>query len=381
MRIDRRLFAHFDWNLFGITMLLPFLGLVVLYSAGYDPDVNHQLFSWLPISVQSLTFARQVGNLGLGLLAMFVALSIPPQIWHRFAYAIYAACIALLIGVVLFGVVSNGARRWLAIGGLVLQPAEVTKMGVILILARYLSKRPPPPGGYGFRQLIVPLLIIGLPMGLIIRQPDLGTALVVGGVGMMMLLFVGIRPKVLLIAASVVMLAAYPVWHVLHPYQQRRVIALIDPDADPLGSGYHIIQSKIAVGSGSLFGKGYLQGTQTQLEFLPEHTTDFVFSVLAEEWGFVGCFVVICLYLVFLNRLLRVVQRSRDAFTALLTFGVVSKIFFHAAVNIGMVVGLLPVVGIPLPLFSYGGSSMIATMFSVGLVLGVSMRRLLFAVR
>ena len=254
-------------------------------------------------------------------------------------------------------------------------------MGVILILARYLSKRPPPPGGYGFRQLIVPLLIIGLPMGLIIRQPDLGTALVVGGVGMMMLLFVGIRPKVLLIAASVVMLAAYPVWHVLHPYQQRRVIALIDPDADPLGSGYHIIQSKIAVGSGSLFGKGYLQGTQTQLEFLPEHTTDFVFSVLAEEWGFVGCFVVICLYLVFLNRLLRVVQRSRDAFTALLTFGVVSKIFFHAAVNIGMVVGLLPVVGIPLPLFSYGGSSMIATMFSVGLVLGVSMRRLLFAVR
>lgn len=178
MRIDRRLFAHFDWNLFGITMLLPFLGLVVLYSAGYDPDVNHQLFSWLPISVQSLTFARQVGNLGLGLLAMFVALSIPPQIWHRFAYAIYAACIALLIGVVLFGVVSNGARRWLAIGGLVLQPAEVTKMGVILILARYLSKRPPPPGGYGFRQLIVPLLIIGLPMGLIIRQPDLGTALV-----------------------------------------------------------------------------------------------------------------------------------------------------------------------------------------------------------
>ena len=381
MRIDRRLFAHFDWNLFGITMLLPFLGLVVLYSAGYDPDVNHQLFSWLPISVQSLTFARQVGNLGLGLLAMFVALSIPPQIWHRFAYAIYAACIALLIGVVLFGVVSNGARRWLAIGGLVLQPAEVTKMGVILILARYLSKRPPPPGGYGFRQLIVPLLIIGLPMGLIIRQPDLGTALVVGGVGMMMLLFVGIRPKVLLIAASVVMLAAYPVWHVLHPYQQRRVIALIDPDADPLGSGYHIIQSKIAVGSGSLFGKGYLQGTQTQLEFLPEHTTDFVFSVLAEEWGFVGCFVVICLYLVFLSRLLRVVQRSRDAFTALLTFGVVSKIFFHAAVNIGMVVGLLPVVGIPLPLFSYGGSSMIATMFSVGLVLGISMRRLLFAVR
>jgi rod shape determining protein RodA len=175
-----------------------------------------------------------------------------------------------------------------------------------------------------------------------------------------------------------VVLAAYPAWHSLHAYQQRRVMVLFDPEADPKGSGYHINQSKIAVGSGQVFGKGYFNGTQTQLEFLPEHTTDFIFSVLAEEWGFVGCMTVVLVYFAFLMRMLRVVQRSKDLFQALVAFGVTAWFFFHVFINIGMVVGILPVVGIPLPLFSYGGSALLSGLFGIGIVLGLAMRRLTY---
>jgi rod shape determining protein RodA len=194
----------------------------------------------------------------------------------------------------------------------------------------------------------------------------------------MMVVFMGIRRKALismLLSGLAIIVFA---WNWLHPYQQRRVKVLFDPEADRLGAGYQIIQSKIAVGSGGFWGKGYLQGTQTQLQFLPEHTTDFVFSVLAEEWGFVGCTVVLLLYLFLMYRLLRVVQRSHSLFAGLVTFGVAAYIFFHAMVNIGMVIGLLPVVGLPLPLFSAGGSSIISVLFLLGVVLGISMRRSVF---
>ncbi|NLF24083.1 MAG: rod shape-determining protein RodA, partial [Deltaproteobacteria bacterium] len=237
---------------------------------------------------------------------------------------------------------------------------------------------PPPLGGYGFRDLVVPFLLCVLPMGLIMRQHDLGTALSVGAVGFGMILFMGIRLKALVIMAVFVVVTALPIWGVLKPYQQRRVLALFNPEADPLGSGYHIIQSKIAVGSGGLFGKGYLAGTQSQLEFLPEHTTDFVFSVLAEEWGFVGAMVLLLVYFCFLYRMLRSVEKSKDLFSGLVVFGVALLLFFHMVVNIGMVIGILPVVGIPLLLVSYGGSSVVTTMFMVGLVLGLNMRRLSF---
>jgi rod shape determining protein RodA len=249
------------------------------------------------------------------------------------------------------------------------------KLFTVLALARYLSKRPPKGGGYRLGNLVEPGLLFLVPMIFIIRQPDLGTALVVGAAGGMMLLFVGIYWKHLLIMIVVAVTAAIPAWGHLHDYQKNRVRSLLDPDLDPRGTGYHIAQSKIAVGSGGLTGKGFMQGTQSQLEFLPEHTTDFIFSVLAEEWGFVGCATVLVAYLLFIGMLLRVANRSKDPFSTLLVFGVSSVIFFHAMVNMGMVVGILPVVGIPLPLFSYGGSSMLSTMFSVGLVMGVSIRR------
>jgi rod shape determining protein RodA len=381
MQIDRRTIAQFDWGLFLTVVVIAVFGLMNLYSAGYDPDTHYRLFPWLPIEMQSHAFGRQLFFLGVGFVVLLVSLAIPSQVLHRYAYVFYGVCIVLLIAVLLFGVVVNGSRRWLSLGGFNLQPAEPMKLGLILALGRYLARNPPLPGGYTFRQLITPILMVGVPMALIIDQPDLGSALSVGIVGGAMILFMGVHPRILLASILLLLTVAYPAWHALHPYQQRRVLTLFNPDADPRGSGYHIIQSKIAVGSGGLFGKGYFQGTQTQLEFLPEHTTDFVFSVVAEEWGFLGCLVVLLLYVLLIYRLLRVVSRSKDLYGGIITVGVTALLFFHTIINIGMVIGLLPVVGIPLPLLSHGGSAMVSAMVGLGIALGVSMRRYLFSPR
>lgn len=381
MLIDRRFLAHFDWPLFILTLAVPSFGLIVLYSAGYDPDKVYLNLEWLGVEIHSAAFVKQILFLLLGLGSMVVGLSLTSSLLFRTAFIFYGSCLTLLVSVLLFGTVSNGSRRWLSLGSFNLQPSELMKLGVILALARYLSKHPPTKGGYGFLDLVMPLLIVGVPMGLIIRQPDLGTALSVGAIGGMMILFMGVRIRALVITAVVAVLTLFPAWHTLHGYQQRRVLTLFNPESDPLGSGYHIIQSKIAVGSGSFLGKGFLKGTQSQLEFLPEHTTDFVFSVLAEEWGFVGCVLVLSLYVALIVRILRVVLKNKDLFSSLVVFGIGSLILFHTVVNIGMVIGLLPVVGIPLPLFSYGGSSVISSMFSIGIVLGVSMRRLFFVTK
>jgi rod shape determining protein RodA len=285
----------------------------------------------------------------------------------------------LLVAVAGVGVVVNGSRRWLDVGLFKLQPAEFMKLGLIVTMARVLAKSPPKNNSaYAFRELLVPAFFILVPMALIAQQPDLGTALSLGIVGVCQILFVGIRPKVLAGVMLAVCILAYPAWNSLHEYQQRRIMVLLNPEADPQGSGYHITQSKIAVGSGELFGKGFQKGTQTQLEFLPEHTTDFVFSVLAEEWGFVGCTLMIALFFCLLAAMLRVAHRSRDLFACLMVVGITSQIFAHIVINIGMVIGLMPVVGIPLPLVSYGGSSLLSLLFGLGIVQGVSMRRTLF---
>lgn len=355
-------------------MLIPAMGLVVLFSAGYDPDAR-PYFSWLPLWVKSVPFVKQVIFILMGLAVMGIAMAIPPTFFIRYAYLFYALGLLLLVLVALFGTVVNGSRRWLSFGIFNLQPAEFVKLSVILALARYLSRRSPPRHGYRLKHLIVPALLFLSPMALIMKQPDLGTALVVGAAGGMMLLFVGIHWRTLVTLIVVVCLSVIPAWNHLHDYQKNRVISLFNPEMDLKGSGYHINQSKIAVGSGEMFGKGFLEGPQTQLEFLPEHTTDFIFSVLAEEWGFFGCIAVLAAYLLFIAMMLRVVARTKDLFLSLMVFGITSVIFFHSFVNVGMVVGILPVVGIPLPLFSYGGSSVLSTMFAVGLVMGVSLRR------
>jgi rod shape determining protein RodA len=379
LRIDRRLFLHFDWALLAFTFFIPLCGLVVLYSAGYDEDAVVDLFGFISVPFASAACLKQLVYFAIGLVVMVVGMSIPTHIFQRYAFVIYALGVLLLLAVDTVGVVVKGSQRWLDLGGFNLQPAECMKLGVLLAIARVIAKSPPREGQlYSYRGLVAPCAIIALPMVLIMKQPDLGTALSLAIVGCGQLLFVGIRPRTLL--ASVVFLSALavPSWYMLHDYQQRRVLVLLDPESDPQGSGYHITQSKIAVGSGEFLGKGYREGTQTQLEFLPEHTTDFVFSVLAEEWGFVGCFFLLSVFLGLLAVMLRIAHRSRDLFACMVTIGVATQLFAHIFINIGMVIGLMPVVGIPLPLVSYGGSSMLSLMFGIGIVQGVSMRRMMF---
>lgn len=378
MILDRRLVGHFDWGLLGSFLAIPLVGLVVLYSAGYDPEASWVLADWLPLELRSSTFVRQFLFFGIGLVAMLVALSVPTQTLHRYSYLIYGLCIVLLVGVLLFGVVSHGSRRWFSLGSVNFQPSELVKLGLVLGLARYLSKHPPKQNCYSLLELFVPGIFVALPVALIIRQPDLGTALAVAFVGVAMVLFMGVRFKSLLILAVITSMALVPAWYSLHDYQKRRIKVLLNPEQDPTGSGWHITQSKIAVGSGELFGKGYLKGTQTQLEFLPERTTDFVFCVLAEETGFLGCVFVLMLYALLLYRILRVSIRSKDVYGALVCVGIAALIFFHMFVNVGMVIGLLPIVGLPLPLLSYGGSALLSNLFAGGVALGISMRRLLF---
>ncbi len=380
MLVDRRLFSQFDFKLLGIVLTIPLLGLIVLYSAGYDAETSIRITSWLPIEIKSLSFFRQTIFLLCGLFVVLIT-SLIPTIWlQRWAYIIYAIGVVLLIAVLIFGVASKGSVRWLQLPGFRFQPSEVMKVVLILALARYLSRNVPGPGGYGFKELVIPFIMILVPMGLVMRQPDLGTSLALAGIGFGMILFLGIRFKALLIMVSSVVAAIIPAWlFLLHPYQKRRVLTLVNPEADPLGSGYHITQSKIAVGSGEFLGKGFMRGTQSQLEFLPEHTTDFVFSVLGEEWGFLGVLVILSLFFILLWRLLVLSGKARDLFGSMIVVGASLFIFIHVFVNVGMVIGLLPVVGIPLPLFSYGGTSLMMNMFAIGLVQGVCMRRYMFA--
>lgn len=379
IRIDRRLLTHFDWMLFALTLAIPAVGLVLLYSAGYDPDSSVDLLGWLRLNFKSAACFKQALYLLLGLVVMGVGMSISPKIVYRYSFVVYLVAVGLLILVACCGVVVNGSRRWLDLGAFKLQPAEFMKLGLIVTMSRLLSRSPPKNGsGYALKELIVPGLCIAVPMALIMEQPDLGTALSLALVGVSQILFVGVRPKTIIGFVVAVGVLAYPAWNSLHSYQQRRVMVLLNPEADPQGSGYHITQSKIAVGSGELFGKGFQKGTQTQLEFLPEHTTDFVFSVLGEEWGFVGCAFLIGLFFCLIASMLRVAHRSRDLFACLLVMGITAQIFSHIVINIGMVIGLMPVVGIPLPLVSYGGSSLLSLLFGLGIVQGVSMRRTLF---
>lgn len=378
MLIDRRHIAHFDYLLLGLLLLIPAFGLIVLYSAGYDPGGRVIEFSWIPLRIESYAFAKQLCFILIGLFVGAVVLAMPSQFFFKYAYIFLAVCLSALVVVDVIGFVAKGSQRWLDLGPFSVQPSEPTKLAVILALARYLSKNFPKAGGYSFKEAIIPVLLFVVPGLLIAGQPDLGTALMVMGIGSGMTLFCGVRPRVIIGVVLAAALSLYPAWLSLHDYQKRRVMVLIDPDADPRGSGYHIIQSKIAVGSGSIFGKGYLQGTQSQLEFLPEHTTDFIFSVLAEEWGFFGCMVVLSAYLCFLARLFWLVGVSKDLFPSLTILGIALYFFMQCIVNVGMVIGLLPVVGLPLPMVSYGGSSMLSCMVSLAIVLGMNMRRLTY---
>jgi rod shape determining protein RodA len=364
--IDRRLIQNFDWYLLLVTCAIAGVGLLTLYSATTSGGKAH------PAIVM-----RQLYWLSLGLVVMVLAFSLDYRWWERFAYPAYLVGLVPLVAVLLLGKSVSGSKRWLDLGFIAFQPSEIMKPLLMVALARYLSQE-----GRGeslrLRDLGVPALIIMVPAVLVLLEPDLGSAGLLVLIGASVVLFVGVRLSSLLILGGFALGCLPLLWMGMKGYQRQRILTLFSPDRDPLGSGYHIIQSKIAVGSGQIWGKGFLQGTQGQLRFIPEHHTDFIFSVLAEEWGFVGCLLLLGLFLCLLFRALQVARRSRDRFGTLLCVQIAAIIFWQVAVNVAMVLGMAPVVGITLPLVSYGGSSVLVTLGSIGILLNVHMRKFIF---
>ena len=353
---------HLDAPLLAAVVVLCVLGLVVLYSAsGQDLGVVFR---------QSLRIAA-------GLLAMVAVAQFSPRRLHRWTPALYALGLILLVTVMLYGVQVKGAQRWLELGGVArFQPAELMKLALPLMLARFFSEYALPPRWW---RLLIAVALIALPFALIITQPDLGTSLLLAASGLFVVFMAGIHWRFLL-GAGVAVVASMPaLWHfALHDYQKRRITTLLNPESDPLNAGWHTIQAKIAIGSGGAHGKGWLNGTQSQLEFLPERHTDFIFAVIGEEFGFTGLAVLIALYLVIISRGLYIAMHAHDTFSRLLAGGVTLTFFAYVAVNIGMVSGVLPVVGLPLPLVSYGGTSLVTLLIGFGMVMSAHTHRKLF---
>jgi rod shape determining protein RodA len=363
---DRRLVQNFDWVLLGLVLIICGIGIVNLYSAGFSRQPGET-----PLYVKQLYWlAVGLGVLGLTLIYDYRRL-------EKLSYPIYILSILLLVAVMLGGKMVAGSRRWLALGPVSFQPAELAKIAIILALATYFSRRPRLEA-MRLQDLIVPGLLVMIPVALIIKQPDLGSGILLALVAASMILFVGVNWRTLVGCALTMVLLSPVIWHFLKDYQRQRVLIFLNPEKDPLGAGYHILQSMIAVGSGQFWGKGFLQGTQSQLYFLPEQHTDFVFSVFAEEWGFVGAAVLLLLFTALALWSLSVARDCKDRFGHLLALGVTALIFWQIFINLCMVTGFLPVVGIPLPLFSYGGSSLITTLLGVGFLLNIRMRRYLF---
>jgi len=317
---------------------------------------------------------RQATYFLIGLFVMLVVAQFHPRWFYMGAPWIYGAVVVALLLVLAVGVGAKGAQRWLSIFGLFrFQPSELMKIAMPMMMAWYLSSRVLPPR---FKHIAGSLVIVGLPAVLIIRQPDLGTSLLVGAAGLLVLLFAGLRWRWILGAAIVIMAAMPVMWYgVMHDYQKQRVLTFLDPESDPLGSGWNIIQSKTAIGSGGMEGKGWLQGTQSQLEFLPERHTDFIIAVYAEELGLVGVLLLLGLYLLIIMRGIYMASRARDSFGRLFAGALIVTFFIYVFVNIGMVSGILPVVGVPLPLMSYGGTSIVTLMAAFGVMMSVYMHR------
>jgi rod shape determining protein RodA len=365
--IDRRLVQYFDWWMLGLIAAVCVIGMVALYSAVHAGGAT----------AQAGLFTRQLIWFGAGTVAMVLAFLFDYKNIERGAHLFFAICVAMLIAVLLFGKYVGGARRWLALGPFTIQPSEIVKLAVICVLAKYYA-RVSTTKGVNFRELVTPVILVAIPFILIVRQPDLGTAMVVALIAASITLYVKIERRTLICLIAGGSLAVPLVWLTLKEYQKRRILTFLNPDRDPLGAGYHIIQSKIAVGSGMLTGKGFLKGTQNALDFLPEQHTDFIFSVLAEEWGLLGAMTVLAVFMLLTTWGLRIAQRSRDPFGTILAVGVTAMIAWQVFINIGMVMGLMPVVGVTLPFVSYGGSSVISMMAGAGLLLNVSMRRFMF---
>ncbi len=367
-----RTVAVFDAPMLLILMALAGIGLMSMYSAGGGFDGR---------------FADQLRNYGIALLAMWLLAQLSPQTLMRLAVPVYLVGLVLLFGVEFAGETSKGATRWLNLGFTRIQPSEVMKIAVPMMLAWYFHKH---QGTLRIRDFIVAAVLMLAPFSLIVLQPDLGTALLVFGAGFFVLFFAGLSFRLLVPITLVSVIALGTLvsledtlctdgldWVVLHDYQKHRVCTLLNPASDPLGKGFHTIQSAIAVGSGGMLGKGYMQGTQTHLDFIPERTTDFIFAVFAEEFGFVGNLLLLFLYLLLLARGLTIAANAPSVFSRLLSGALTMVFFVYAFVNMGMVSGILPVVGVPLPFMSYGGTALLTLGCAAGILMGIQRHRAL----
>ncbi|MGM0593395.1 MAG: rod shape-determining protein RodA [Pseudomonadota bacterium] len=349
---------HLDPPLLVGLLLLAGVGLIVLFSASGQDEAQ----LW-----------RHTTRLGISFGGMLLLAQIPPDTLQRWTHWIFAAGLLMLIAVLVTGEMGKGAQRWLAIGRVRFQPSELMKLAVPMMVAWFFAERSLPPR---LRNVAIALTIVLIPTALIAKQPDLGTALLIASSGIFVLLFAGLSWRLVGIASLLALPLAWVMWQfVMHDYQRRRVLTFLNPESDPLGAGYHIIQSKIAIGSGGLYGKGWLNGTQSHLEFLPERHTDFIFAVLSEEFGLMGALILLAIYLLIILRGLYIASQAQDTFSRLLAGGLTMTFMVYVFVNIGMVTGLLPVVGVPLPLVSYGGSSMMTLMAAFGMLMSIHTHR------
>jgi len=360
--------SRFDWSLMISVVAIMLIGMLLIFSAttnGFGGE------SATAMVTKQLIFSTG----GLILIGLFMLMDY--RLIDRLAYLIYGANLLLLASVPFLGVTRLGARRWLNFGFLNFQPSETMKFATILALAKYFQEKSDMKS-MGFRDLIIPGLIVAVPGLLTITQPDLGTGGHLMITGTTILLFVGIRSRVIWISLLLAIVSFPLAYQKLKPYQQDRIKTFIDPMADPQGQGYNALQSMIAVGSGQLSGKGFRKGTQTQLDFTPEHHTDFIFTVLAEEWGFVGCALLFGLYCFFFSRCIRIASLARDKFGSLVCVGIIGMLVSQVLINVSMVSGMFPIVGIPLPMLSYGGTSMLTVCLAIAIVQNIGYRRSIF---
>jgi rod shape determining protein RodA len=357
-RVASRVTEGIDSTLLVLTLTLSLLGMAALFSASYENPSR---------------VAAQVANLAVALAAMWLVAQLSPQTLMRFAVPAYIVGLLFLIAVALFGDVVNGARRWLHVGVTRFQPSEMMKLAMPMMLAWYFHRR---ETALRLRDFALAALLLVVPLALIARQPDLGTAALVGATGFYVIFFAGINWKVLVGGGMLGVAALYPLWNfIMKDYQKKRVLTLLDPTTDPLGAGYHIIQSTIAVGSGGLSGKGWLNGTQSHLEFIPERHTDFIFAVFSEEFGLIGNVVLLILYALLVGRGLMIAANAPTMFSRLFAGSIALMFFTYAFVNMGMVSGILPVVGVPLPFLSYGGTALLTLFIGVGVLMSVNRHR------
>jgi rod shape determining protein RodA len=370
--LSQRRFDNLPWGMVFLVFTISLIGIAAVYSATYTSRGPSSLFT------------KQLVWVSIGLIVMSLALIPDYHTVGRYAYVLYALSLVLLFLVMVMGKTGMGAQRWLAIGPFAFQPSELAKLSLTLALARYFAEDPK-QGDYELKDLVIPIIMVLVPLMLVLKQPDLGTALMLFLTASMIVILAGIRLRsvmfvflVGLTIASLVFLVSpvrHKIWGSLKPYQQNRIKAFIDPSSDPLGSGYHANQSKISVGSGQITGRGYRKGTQSQMAFLPERHTDFIFAVIAEETGLVGSSVLLFLYLLLLLVGVDTAKNAKDRLGVLMAGGIVSMLSLYVFINMGMAVGIVPVVGVPLPLVSYGGTSIITTFLSLGILLNIQSRR------